>query len=496
MTMSPGRLAWFREREQFQPIKDNRDEQTMIAGVLYTHSEKKLKMTVMFPPLHSDESRRAKVYLTPSSLDKDSGGKVSERHCQIREGTWHCLVQFGNIPHDQEYTYEIQYTADASQDGNHFYKYDGMVPMQKDYPRIAGVGCFGPDGTKNKDALRDAIIAQNPDLVVFQGDQTYFHEDVSNAVRLVELGCPTVYTMGELTRNVPTIVQMDDHDFGQGNIWGAGLGDEDSGAGFEKSPCVVNRVQELALGHLPDPATTDTLDNGISVHYTNYIYGKTDLAVLESRKFKNFAAADSDSYFGSDQEAWVEEWCQDQDRLKVVLLQTPIVDIATNKTKNHGIVPMSEDFLKKADPGRDRFLDIVKGCSPLLLSGDQHLGVAVTYPEHGISECASPAAINDVFWRLNVMEPGTTSTMTGVPYTLLNAWNVDPEAIEWYEAARYSRGETDAWTRKRRAEGFLMVDLDGTSAACEMHGYHGQQEMIWDVTVPAADPSLATETRR
>jgi hypothetical protein len=171
------RHGWFRYRQPFQPILDS-PEQTMIAGAIYTHSEETLKMTVLFPPLHPQESRDATVYLLGTSLAQGSFAQLWEQPCQIQEDTWHCLVRFENIPHSSAYTYSIHYTADKLNQDT-FYNYDGSVPIQKDYPRIAGVGCFGPDNTKNKDELQSAIIAQDPDLLVLQGDQTYFHDDVS-----------------------------------------------------------------------------------------------------------------------------------------------------------------------------------------------------------------------------------------------------------------------------------------------------------------------------
>lgn len=321
---------------------------------------------------------------------------------------------------------------------------------------------------------------------------------------------------------------MDDHDYGQGDIWGAGKcltlsvlmqsmfdgmyranlprrylfvsvanQDETSGAGFEKPACIVNAAQRLALSHLPDPATDETLDNGITIHYTNYIYGETDLAILESRKFKNQGGGDS--LFGSDQEAWVKDWCTDQERLKVVLLQTPVARLATNITRKGSIVPRSDlddddidGRAAKTIPGRDRFMEITKDCTQLFVSGDQHLGIAVTYDDYGISECASPAASNDVYWRLNTLQRGQTHTNEfEMKYTLHNVWNVKKSVYERLGTAGNSRFGGNAVMKRNRADGFLMVDLNGATATCSMHSYRTGPELIWDVTVPALNPALA-----
>jgi hypothetical protein len=210
------------------------------------------------------------------------------------------------------------------------------------------------------------------------------------------------------------------------------------------------------------------------------------LAILESRKYKN--RKNGDSLFGSSQEAWVQEWCEDQSRLKVVLLQTPIALLATNVTRGGKIGPLPYSSNDASTAGRDRFMDIVKDCTQLLLSGDQHLGIAVTYDEYGVSECASPAAINDIYWRLNWLQEGRSHTNKfGMQYTLHKVWNVDKDTYQKYGNAKNTRFDDDDNMKKNRADGFLMVDLDGTTATCEMHSYRVSPEKVWEVSLPAID---------
>eukprot|EP00559_Dactyliosolen_fragilissimus_P001594 CAMPEP_0184855792 /NCGR_PEP_ID=MMETSP0580-20130426/937_1 /TAXON_ID=1118495 /ORGANISM="Dactyliosolen fragilissimus" /LENGTH=72 /DNA_ID=CAMNT_0027350405 /DNA_START=81 /DNA_END=295 /DNA_ORIENTATION=+ len=71
-------------------------------------------------------------------------------------------------------------------------------------------------------------MSTSPDLILLSGDQTYQH------TALIHGFLQTMFAIGELTRSLPTIVQMDDHDYGQGNIFGAANGNELSGRGFEK----------------------------------------------------------------------------------------------------------------------------------------------------------------------------------------------------------------------------------------------------------------------
>jgi phosphodiesterase/alkaline phosphatase D-like protein len=172
-------------------------------------------------------------------------------------------------------------------------------------------------------------------------------------------------------------------------------------------------MQQLSMGHMPDPATDSTLENGITIHYTTVRYGSVEFAVLEARKFKNRYTFHS--LLGDDQEVWLQDWCDSTPtRIKIILTQTPFGSLATNETNTYklpnGMYPMGNNIDANAYPvdGRTTFMKIIEGCSSLVLSGDQHLGIAVTYDEYQVSECASPAVINDVWWRLNLRELGNS----------------------------------------------------------------------------------------
>jgi hypothetical protein len=336
------------------------------------------------------------------------------------------------------------------------------------------------------------VQAEKPDLVVLQGDQTYFHESLSYG--FLEL----VYSMHRVTRDIPTIVLMDDHDYGEPNLWGAGDGDEDSGSGFTKPVCLINALQKQAMGHNPDSVHNGTLENGIDVYYTQYRYGHVDFAVLEARKFKN--VADGDSLLGHEQEQWLQEWCSvNQDRVKVVLSQTPFASLATHNTIYHEYKPFGVHPIVGGEPdtngypvsGRNRFMDIIKGCSNLILSGDQHLGLAATYEDYGVTDCVSPAVINTIFWRLNLNAPGESyHDDYGHEYRLLNDWNVEEDL--WRLKNPDSMNFTNS-DQTSRADGFMMVDLDGRSATCSMQGYRKGSEQIWSVNVSAVSPPGASQ---
>ena len=482
------RINWIRDRQPTRPMVG---DDTMIVGVLYTFDASILKMNIFFPPLYPQESRRASI--TIKTIDNvNSTGATAE--CNIREHIWYFPIRIAELTTNHDYEYQVQYAPDPTNHPRRVYIYKGRIPKQKSYPRIAGLGCFGADDSKEKNEFVQAMLDSKPDLVVLQGDQTYMDNIGYGFLELI-------YTINNITRNVPTLVQMDDHDYHEPNLWGAGYGKQTSGKGFHRPVCLINALQELYLSHMPETAATNkTLDNGIDIYYTSYRYGATEFAVLESRKFKSQWPG---SLLGSDQEAWLKGWCARENRaLRLVLTQTPFAALATNATRlssPFGIGPTYKSTDSNGFPfsGRQRFMEIAKGCAPLVLSGDQHLGAAVTYDDFGVSECASPAAINDVFWRFNFDMAGRNETRLdawGNQYRMLYAWNAKRSVYQTYKSP-YKTRYASASVKAARADGFLVVKLDGKSATCEMHSYRESHKVVLSATLPTRKTGLLKKRR-
>jgi PhoD-like phosphatase len=486
--------SFFLNRLKYEPLKDST---TIIAGVLFSFSNHTLKMSVLFPPLHPEESRVAKLMLTK----RDTGELVASRECDIIPNIWKCGFRVDSsdfllADKDQDYAYEIQYqpnhhhgNATTGNEAMITYSYDGVIPVPRENPRVVGIGCFGFDAKMDRDSLVAAVNALKPDLVVFQGDQTYFHSDLGFG--FLEL----VHMMSEMTRSVPTIVQMDDHDYGEGNLWGAHNSlEEESGAGFFKPVCLINELQELCMGHNPDPATKETLQNGIDIYYTNYIYGsRLDFAILEARKFKNKYTG-GDSLLGNGQEEWLQDWCDnDRNRIKVVLTQTPFAMLSTHETYGSGmkkITTAGDDANGSPVVARRRAMEILSGCTNLILSGDQHLSIGVTYDDYGITECASPAAVNSIWWRRNDNVVGEKHVdLHGNEYTLHAVWNIDDAVSLQYDPFQTIAAPESE--KQLRADGFLVVDITNMEATCATHSYHTGilQSPVWELTVPLSLPS-------
>jgi hypothetical protein len=132
---------------------------------------------------------------------------------------------------------------------------------------------------------------------------------------------------------------------------------------------------------------------------------------------------------------------------------------------------------------------ILSGCTNLIVSGDQHLGIGATYDALGITECASPATINSQVWRANYNAVGGQHIDTsGNAYTLNAVWNVDYNVSVTYGPAD-TVSHSDA-IKHARADGFLVVDITNMEATCSAHSYRTGllQSPIWNFTIPVALP--------
>ena len=137
----------------------------------------------------------------------------------------------------------------------------------------------------SREAYVRNVNHQDPDLVFFAGDQSYYH---------------TEHTAGwlvwgkyyrELFRNRPCVTIPDDHDIGQGNLWGEnGKQSKIAGAsdgGYTYHADYVRMVERTQTSDLPDPFDPAPIQQGIGVYYTRLVVGGVDFAILEDRKFKS-----------------------------------------------------------------------------------------------------------------------------------------------------------------------------------------------------------------
>jgi alkaline phosphatase D len=241
------------------------------------------------------------------------------------------------------------------------------------------------------------IQRQQPDILVAFGDQYYENRptmvDKSQAVLDVLYRYYLwLWSFGELTRTMPSICLVDDHDVYHPNLWGWSGARATNGytyGGYIMPASWVNTVQRVQCAHNPDPYDATTVLQGITVYYGAFSYGGVSFAMLEDRKFKNNNKTGTNpdgtplqpprDLLGARQESFLQAWASmHPGQPKVCLTQTAYACVQTS---------LSGGPMKNADsdgtpvPARRTAVSLVKAAHALLLSGDQHLGSLI---RHGI----------------------------------------------------------------------------------------------------------------
>jgi hypothetical protein len=272
------------------------------------------------------------------------------------------------------------------------------------------------------------MIAQDPDLIFFSGDQIYEKgsgekpvyaekaEDVPQAMaNYLKKWRKFGLTFRDLLKDRPSIIITDDHDVYSADLWGRGgikKTDNRLDGGY-LHPTWVNAAERTQVWHLPDAANPGPWGSGIFAYYTSLNYGGVSFAILEDRKFKSAPAQAysmlkggdggrsrmlqgeviTDSTFdvskldrpefqllGKDQEEFVAQWSQEvakSNRLAVVLSQSPFVNVG-NYEPSYGDMD-SNGWPQSA---RNRALEAIVPSGAVMISGDIHYG---TLLQHGIN---------------------------------------------------------------------------------------------------------------
>jgi len=366
-----------------------------ICFALYTVENATLKMMVQLYPLADDDNRTVKLQIKKG----DKWSTVAEE--TIREDlygspkpntkAWNALLRVENWDHNQDWQYRI-----TALDG--IATYTGTVrkdPTNKNEIVVAaftGNSCF--DRSMKPDIINN-IKAQNPDLLFFSGDQSYDHRQHLAAWLLFGR------QYGEIIKDRPTICIPDDHDVGQGNLWGeegvkSHLGGASDG-GYKMPPQYVREVEFAQTANLPDPYDPTPIKRGIGVYYTALNVGGISFAIIEDRKFKTGPAdiipkmgprpdhindpkydrksvdVPEAQLLGERQLKFLREWGEDwkNSEMKAVLSQT----IFCGGAHIHAGKRLLADLDSNGWPqtGRNKALREIRKSSAVMIAGDQHL---------------------------------------------------------------------------------------------------------------------------
>ncbi len=405
---------WNRPESIIANMKVERDQ--VVAFGMYTVANNTLKLSAQLYPLYPDESREVR-------LEIQENGEWKEIQTQnVNDLGWSALFRVENWDSSQDIPYRLLHGDQAS--------FEGLVrkdPVDKDEIVIAAFSC-----NSNKDrGMRENYVRnvnhQDPDLLFFAGDQSYDHTEHTAA--WLKFGLQ----FRELFRNRPCISIPDDHDIGQGNLWGENgkksqtkVADD---GGYKYHPEYVKMVERCQTAHLPDPYDPTPVEQGIGVYYTNLILGGVDFAIIEDRKFKSgpngkipqqgprpdhinnpdYDPATIDlpglKLLGDRQLKFLDDWGNQQEgiAIKAVLSQTGFCGGAHIHGKKENRLHADLDSNGWPQTGRKKALEAIKKANAVHIAGDQHLATVI---HHGIDEFRDgpwafvvPAIVNNYYSR-------------------------------------------------------------------------------------------------
>jgi hypothetical protein len=393
------------ERAQPDPIKIPRRggpaiipevaRDQVIGFALYTAHAGILKLSAQLYPLREGESRQVSL-----EVKRNTEWEVIATSA-VNEDGWLATFRLEGWDASRDYPYRVRHPGGAV--------FEGIVrkdPVDQDEIVVAAfTGNSNSDRSLRPDIVKN-VLAQDPDLLFFSGDQSYDHKHHTAAWLLFGR------QFGEIVKDRPTITIPDDHDVGQGNLWGeegkAALLGGASDGGYKEPPEYVNRVQRAQTSHLPDPYDPTPVDRGITVYYTALKVGGVDFAIIEDRKWKtgpagivpqqgprpdhinnpNYDPASVDvpeaRLLGDRQLAFLRAWGQDWDgvEMKAVLSQTIFAGGAHIHGKHDARLHADLDSNGWPQAGRARALREIRRAFALHIAGDQHLATVI---HHGLN---------------------------------------------------------------------------------------------------------------
>ena len=352
--------------------------------------------------------------MTLEIKDGDAWKKIATE--KIDEVGWMATFRVEDWDHSRNVPYRVSHAGGST--------YEGLVrkdPIDKKQIVVAAfTGNSNSDRSMREDVVAN-VKAQDPDLLFFSGDQSYDHKAHTAAWLLFGR------QFGEIIKDRPTICIPDDHDVGQGNLWGEG-GKVSKLPGAPMAATSCRRVRQ----HGPEgtmrpparPLRSTPIEQDITVYYTALNVGGIDFAIVEDRKFKtgpagmipeqgprpdhiNDPAYDRTTVdvpearlLGDRQLKFLRAWGQDWDgaQMKAVLSQTIFAGGAHIHGKNNGRLLADMDSNGWPQSGRARALKELRRCFAVHIAGDQHLATVIhhglnSWEDSGYSFCV-PSIVN------------------------------------------------------------------------------------------------------
>ncbi len=404
---------WNRGANPIIDLKVPRDQ--VVAFGIYTVSENTLKLSAQLFPLYPDESREVRL-----EIKEGDGWKEIQRR-KVNDLGWSALFRVEDWDSSRDVAYRLRHASDAM--------FEGVVrrdPIDKEVIKLAAFSCnSNKDRGDRANYLRN-VSHHDPDLLFFAGDQSYDHKEHTAA--WLKWGVQ----FRDLFRSRPCITIPDDHDIGQGNIWGEygkkskSQAGSDGGYFFDHN--YVKMVERCQTAHLPDPFDPDPIKQGIGVYFTDLNVGGVDFAIIEDRKFKSgpegkipqqgprpdhIRNPDYDptsvdvpglELLGARQLNFLQNWgAKPGVEMRAVLSQTGFCGGAHLHGKKENRLHADMDSNGWPQSGRNKALKAIKAAGAVHVAGDQHLATVI---RHGIEDFDDgpwafvvPAIVNNYYSR-------------------------------------------------------------------------------------------------
>ena len=388
----------------------------------YTLQNKVLKLMAFFVPMEEGASRVASLQLKSKSgwtTLADSPIDPLSLTANFRIENWDDTI-------DQEYrvTYDWKTSKGAT-----VATWGGTIrkdPKDKDGIVLAGLTCSHAELFPNR-FFEENLLAQNPDVLYFAGDQVYETcggYGIVVATTAAEVPRATLNYLGkfwplglsfrELLKDRPSVMIPDDHDVYSNDLWGkegAAMPKDAAGAdlrcfgGYRMHPEWVKMVEHTQMGHHPDPYDPTPVQQGIGAYYTSLDVGGVGFALINDRKFKSApgdvieameplfqirgernlplldeiheedfdtSTLDRDDLqlLGQRQLDFLREWGADGKKLRAVLSQSPYC-------QPHHLMVADFDSNGWPQSGRRRALEVIRDAKAVMIHGDLHFATLV-----------------------------------------------------------------------------------------------------------------------
>lgn len=385
----------------------------------YTLSRGVMKMTAQMPPVGAADGQSVRL-----EVQEAGGGWRTVATERIDPLARTATFRVANWDDTRDTPYRLAHEVRRGGGRMEPFHFTGTVrrdPVDKPALVVAGLSCMVDAGFPNAEVAR-GVAHHDPDVLAFMGDQLYEASGGFGVLRVADVELASLdylrkwYLYGwsffDLMRDRPTICISDDHDVYHGNIWGEG--GENAGPTYADHPeggyfmpaRWVNMVQRTQASHLPDPFDPTPVKQGITVYYTDMVYGRVSFALLEDRKWKtgpegvvpptgsgrpdhvidsSFDVRTLDvpgtDLLGERQHRFLDHWAADWRGadLKVAVSQTIFANIPNLHGEEKSVLVADLDTNAWPQTPRNEALRRIRKASAFHLCGDQHLPMLVHY---------------------------------------------------------------------------------------------------------------------